>query len=167
MRWDTLCGLPVINSYYNPDEQVITTSVLALRRDKQTGALNKVRVRKRMKRVVGDKDTIDDKGAIKGAAPNLVHSVDACFLHMVANACAAEGIPLLPIHDCFSTLAPYAARLNRILREQFIKLHEHDWLADVLERARKELPKDTKLPKPLPKGAWDLNQVLDATDMFK
>jgi DNA-directed RNA polymerase len=167
MRWDTLCGLPVINSYYLPDEQTITTSTLALRKDKQTGERKKVRVRKRMKRVVGDKDDIDKKGAIKGAAPNFVHSIDACFLHMVANACAAEGIPLLPIHDCFSTLAPFAARLNRILREQFIKLHEHDWLADVLERARQELRKDAELPKPLPTGPLELNQVLDAPDMFK
>ena len=167
LRWDTLCGMPVINSYYFPDEQTITTSALVLRKDKQTGERKKVRVRKRMKRVVGDKDTIDGKGAVKGAAPNFVHSVDACFLHMVTNACAAEGIPLLPIHDCFSTLAPYADRLNIILREQFIKLHEHDWLADVLERARQELPKDAKLPKPLPKGPLDLNQVRDASDMFK
>ena len=102
MRWETLCGLPVINAYYVPDTQIVETSALALRKDKQTGELNKVRVRKRMKRVVGDGDTFDDKGAVKGAAPNFTHSVDACFLHMVANECAAEGIPLLPIHDCFS-----------------------------------------------------------------
>jgi DNA-directed RNA polymerase len=88
---------------------------------------------------------------------------------MVANAAARKGIPLATVHDCFGTTAPHARRLNQILREQFVRLHNHNLLEQVLEMAKHDLPKSAhdKLPELPPRGNLDLTGVLQSFFAFK
>jgi DNA-directed RNA polymerase len=155
MRWWTLLGLPAVNAYYEPMEPVrIPVTIEGKRR--QTSL------------IPGDTDKIDAT-AITSVTANFVHSADACHLHMVANAVAKKAIPLVTIHDCFGTTAPYARRLNQILREQFVRLHNYSWLGQVLDMAKSDLPKSAhdKLPELPPRGNLDLAGVLQSFFAFK
>ena len=70
-----------------------------------------------------DETRVTDE-AVTACAPNVIHSLDASFLWRVVNECEREGIPVWVVHDSFSTLAPYVARLNEILRQQFVELFD-------------------------------------------
>jgi hypothetical protein len=64
-------------------------------------------------------------------------------------------------------LAPHAARLNEIIRERFISLHKrHNWLTGVLVSAKRDLPKNTKLPTSPPLGDLDIDQVVKSFHAF-
>ena len=154
LYWGTPLGLPVINCYYKPDIKIISLRLKGRRR--------------RVRFVVGDTDQIDRGKAVNSVTANFVHSADAAHLQMVALAARAEGIEMVAVHDSFGCLAPHAARFNQIIREQFLRLHtDYDLLAAVLESARRNLPRNTKLP-PLPKvGNLDLSQVLLSQHAFK
>jgi DNA-directed RNA polymerase, mitochondrial len=64
------------------------------------------------------------------------------------NAAVAEGITsIATVHDSCGCLHAHAERFRRIIREQFVKIYEeNDVLAQVLERACRDL----KDPKDLP-----------------
>ena len=155
MRWETPLGLPVLNAYYDEIIDELSVTIGGKRR--------------RANLITGYTDDVDDEAWRKITA-NFVHSSDACHLHMVANATAKEAIPLVTIHDCFGTTAPHARRLNEIIREQFVQLHEnYDWLEHVLASAKRDLPKSVhhKLPELPPRGNLDLSGVLQSFFDFK
>jgi len=155
MRWETPLGLPVLNAYYDEIIDELSVTIGGKRR--------------RANLITGYTDDVDDEAWRKITA-NFVHSSDACHLHMVANATAKEAIPLVTIHDCFGTTAPHARRLNEIIREQFVQLHEnYDWLEHVLASAKRDLPKSVhhKLPELPPRGNLDLSGVLQSFFAFK
>jgi DNA-directed RNA polymerase len=75
----------------------------------------------------GHEPEIRKDKAANGIAPNFVHACDATHLLMVANACAAEGIPLATVHDSFGCLSPHAGRFRKLIRREFVRLYaEHD-----------------------------------------
>jgi len=99
---------------------------------------------------VGEKPTVDAKAAIRAAAPNFVHGIDAALVHFAA--LGAREIPFVSVHDCFGFLAPDAARGRAMVHDRQAQMHlDHDPLAQILEIVRNELPpeKRKKLP-PLP-----------------
>src|SRR5262245_19768763 len=108
LRWNTPLGLPVINRYHRPKMDRIHVPMRGRR--------------KRVNFVTGNEEGIDKTKAANAAAANFVHSVDAAHLQFVSLAAAAEGIDMVAVHDCFGALAPRAARLNVIIREQLIRL---------------------------------------------
>jgi hypothetical protein len=59
---------------------------------------------------------------------------------------------------------PHVKRLREILPEQFIELHNRDWLAQVLLSAKHNLPKSVhaKLPEPPKRGNLDDAGVLQS-----
>jgi DNA-directed RNA polymerase len=156
MRWETPLGLPVLNAYYEPlPSQRFSVTIAGKRR--------------RADLITGDTDDVDN-GAWRKTTANFVHSSDACHLHMVANATAKEAIPLATIHDCFGTIAPHARRLNEIVRQQFVQLHEnYNWLEQVLASAKRDLPKSVhnKLPELPQRGDLDPSGVLQSFFAFK
>ena len=155
MRWETQLGLPVLNAYYKEIIDEVSVTIGGKRR--------------RANLITGHTDDVDPEAKRKITA-NFVHSSDACHLHMVANATAKEGIPLVTIHDCFGTTAPHAKRLNEIIRQQFVELHEgYNWLEQVLLTAKRDLPKSVhdKLPKLPPRGNLDLAGVLQSPFFVK
>jgi DNA-directed RNA polymerase len=71
---------------------------------------------------------------------------------------------MLTIHDCYAALAPDAAQLNVILRDEFVKMYtEHDPLADLIARARRD---GIKPPRPPKKGDLDLSDIRNSFFFF-
>lgn len=103
-------------------------------------------------------------------APNFIHSMDATALRMTLNACAAVGITdFAAVHDSYGTHAENYAEMNRILREQFVKMYtEQDPLADLLAMAKNSLPEEeaAKLPALPARGELDLELVKQAEFFF-
>ena len=75
---------------------------------------------------------------------NFVHSLDAAHLIRVVNRANEEGIAnLLTIHDSFAVLAPQAAHLGKIVREELRDLYIGDRRA---VKAAEQLFSNSKLP---------------------
>jgi DNA-directed RNA polymerase, mitochondrial len=154
VRWTTPLGLPVRNEYHPGKIVTISTKINGVRR--------------RTNLTVGDLPGIKTNEAVQAITANFTHAADAAHLQFVALAAAKEGIPMVSVHDCFGTIAPHARRLNELIREQFVHLHEqHDLLADVLASVQSDLPKHVKLP-PLPqRGFAKIADVLKSFHAFK
>ncbi len=103
-------------------------------------------------------------------APNFIHSMDATALRMTLNACAEVGITdFAAVHDSYGTHVENYAEMNRILREQFVKMYtETDPLADLLAMAKHSLTEEeaAKLPDLPKRGNLDLELVKDAEFFF-
>ena len=147
LRFDTPLGLSVINSYFEPKvERLIVSGRRGRRRDIMVA--------------VGDKDEINEDRAENAIAANFVHAADAALLHLVALEAAKKSMPMLSIHDCFATTAPFAADLNATVRDCFARLYRrYNWLNIIWQAARKILPKDVAMPPPLKPGDHDPNEV--------
>ena len=153
--WTTPLGLPIINWYHQGEIKRISLPLLGRR--------------KQVKFATGYTDEIDEHKAADSATANFVHSVDAAHLQLVAIAAANEGIDLVTAHDCFGCIAPRARRLNEILRERYIHLHdEHNSLLDgLLSSVRKIIPPSVKMP-PVPDiGDLNIEQVADSFHAWK
>lgn len=79
-------------------------------------------------------DPVDIGKQASAFPPNFVHSLDATHMFKTALACADAGITFASVHDCFWTHAASVDEMNRVLREQFVALHQEP----VLERLREE-----------------------------
>ena len=147
LRWTTPVGLPFVNDYRKPKYKRIE--------------LPRLGARFYPKIAVGYTPEIAPKDALNGVVPNVIHALDASLMLMTAKACAAEDIQLATVHDCFGCLATNAARMNQIVREQFVKLFtEHDVLAEIRDSAERDGAKN--LPDLPPRGRLDLNAVLNS-----
>jgi hypothetical protein len=114
--------MPVINAHFKP---ITKTVKVPLTR-------NRTRY---VKLAIGYTDECVPQDAVRSAPANFVHSLDAAHLHLIALAAAAEKIPLVAVHDSFATIATRAKRLKEIIPDQFIALHERDWLNAARESA--------------------------------
>jgi len=63
-----------------------------------------------------------------GAAPNLIHSIDAALVHYTILAMS----PVSPIHDSFGTHMKYAKELAETVREEMIKLDHWNYFLRVV-----------------------------------
>jgi DNA-directed RNA polymerase len=117
-------------------------------------------------RMASPTNKIDIRKQRQGSSPNLVHHADATHMMMCVNAGVAEDIDCYAmIHDDFGVHANRVDTWQRIIREQFVKLHtDHDILADFKEfhEARNEI----SLPDLPDQGALDLNGVLKSLYFF-
>lgn len=125
-------GFPVINAYLEQEE----ISVYA-----HDGG--RMRIKNRETAEVLRED------AIRSAAPNFTHSLDASHLIRVALGCSKAGIDLTANHDCYGCLAADAADMNRIIRREFFLLHRFEWLA----RLHAQNAPDSPAP---PRGDWKI-----------
>ena len=66
----------------------------------------------------------------QGAAPNIIHSLDAA--HLVMTVCAAD-YPVTTIHDSFGCLLADMPDLYITVRETFARLYAHDPLTSILQ----------------------------------
>ena len=153
LRWTTPLGLSVINHYHKPGIKTVSVPLNGLRR-------------RRVKLVVGDKADLDKKKAKNAITANFTHSVDASHLQLVALAAAKKGIAMVSVHDCFGTIAPCAARLGEIIRQEFIGLHNRDLLNEVRESAKRDLGR-VELPSLPEKGNLDIESIRFSLHAFK
>jgi len=66
-----------------------------------------------------------------GAAPNIVHSMDAAHLMRVIDNCPGD---VVTIHDSFGSTPGNMDNLYRVVREQFYQLYKNNPLPDLLEQ---------------------------------
>jgi DNA-directed RNA polymerase len=158
LPWTTPVGFPWANRYYKQKTERVR---LYLRE-----------MPFRIKIATGEeKPEVDKAGAKNGVAANFVHACDAAHLMLTVNAAVAEGIKsIATVHDSFGCLPSQAERFRYIIREQFVRMYEeHDVLAEVLERARKDLGElnAKRLPSgPPQRGSLKINEVLMAEFAF-
>jgi DNA-directed RNA polymerase len=140
-------GVPVCNLEYKPD----------LRRPKLW--LDNKEIRHWA--VMDDLDEIDVAACKRGAAANLVHSLDASHLALVALACECADVPLACVHDSFATLPCHADELREILLRELRTMYENiNPLQDIYDRARVALgPANRTWPILPSRGSLDLSQV--------
>lgn len=85
-------------------------------------------------------------------APNVIHSLDATHLRMVARSLKELGLPMIFIHDSFATHCNYRDVLYKIIIETFVELYSGNYLEEL--KAYWEKLYTVKLA-PTPKfGSW-------------
>jgi DNA-directed RNA polymerase len=158
LQWVTPSGMIVKHYYFKQDTTVVNTF------------FGKTRIRYNISTDTTDPDSVKNKAAI---APNLIHSLDASHLVLTVNRCATEGITdFAMIHDSFGCHACDMVKLNRLLREEFIKMYSGDVLQDLITQIVKQLPAELyeevfEQAGPVPTmGNLDLNQVKESLYFF-
>jgi len=91
-------------------------------------------------------------------AVHLVHSLDATHTRLTARAAELIGIDFMHTHDEYGTHACDYFRLNRIIRKEFVHLHDRDVFESINKR--------NGLNINIPKGTYDIQEALNATYMF-
>lgn len=143
ITWKTPSGFPVTQSYRKMKSKRIRTTLAGnafLRLGIETDDPDKAKHR-------------------NGIAPNFIHSYDAAHLQLTTVAAALEGMDLAMIHDDYGTHASDAAKLARLIREQFVAMYEQN-------APLEELAERYELPSPPQPGSLDLRAVLASTYFF-
>lgn len=97
--------------------------------------------------------------------PNFIHSLDSTHMMMTCNRAIEEGIVFSSVHDSFWCHPSDIDKLNKIVREEFVKLYSQPLLENLLRDFQHSFP-ELKFP-PIPnKGSLDLNEVLKSTYFF-
>jgi len=91
-------------------------------------------------------------------AVHLIHSIDATHVRLTSRAAELIGIDFMHTHDEYGTHSCDYFRLNRIIRKEFVHIHNRD----VFESINKRNSLNIKMPQ----GSYDLNEALKATYMF-
>lgn len=148
VQWITPVGLPVIQPYKRNERMVVRTLMQRVTLERH------------------GKDTPVSCARQRSAfAPNFVHSIDSAHMLLTGLACHKKGVNFAAVHDSFWTNAACVDTMNSVLREEFIRLHSRDLLAELREGfyLRYGNIKFDKLP---PRGDLDLNVVRDSPYFF-
>lgn len=107
---------------------------------------------------------ISKKKQVSAFPANFIHSLDATHERAVARKCREVGIPFAQVHDSFWTTPVCVETLDKIIREEFVKLHQEN----VLERLRQQLQHSYQLDLPAcpTRGKFDLGQTLQSEYFF-
>jgi DNA-directed RNA polymerase len=158
VTWITPVGVPWINRYHAYNVERVTLWL----NDKGVTVPHTVGV------ATSWQKDIDKNKAANSIAPNFVHALDASHLMMTVNGLRDNGITdVALVHDSFGVHASNAATLGKVLREQFVRLYtEFDPLNDILECNKDRMTNPSRLPRPVAKGALDIQEVLHAEYAF-
>lgn len=91
-----------------------------------------------------------------GAAPNIVHSLDAAHLMLISERC---NFPVSTVHDSFGTLPCYMPQLYKIVRETFYELYSKDPLSNLAFQLGMDLSS-------FPFGTYNIEDILEAEFAF-
>jgi DNA-directed RNA polymerase len=101
-----------------------------------------------------------------GSAPNYVHSFDAAAMTLTVNASVQQGITAFAlIHDSYGTHAGNTTLLSVVLRDQFVRMYQDDWLRKTAEDVRSYAP-DVPILEPPERGSLDIGAVRDSEFFF-
>lgn len=147
-QWTTPTGLLVVQHYADVKSRRIKTHL--------NGSLLKLNYNEKVDR------TINNRKTISGSSPNFIHSLDASALTFTVNECVEQGIQdFAMVHDSYGTHSPNMPKLNKILREQFVKMYEeNDVLQNLYDTAVATLPEGVDIPHPPQKGDLNLQEIL-------
>jgi DNA-directed RNA polymerase len=118
--------------------------------------------------IYDDSDKINSSKQVNAVCPNIIHSLDACHLMMVANRSKGEGLSGFgAIHDCFFTHPSDVGVLQKVIRESFVDMyHESSFLEDF--KVFLEYKYNIKLPQVPVDDSFTLNlrEVLQSPYFF-
>jgi DNA-directed RNA polymerase len=98
----------------------------------------------------GDLPEIDESGVITQSVPNFVHFLDATHLIFTVLAANSDDIhDIIPVHDSYACLAPYAQRFGQIIRAQMAVLYDRFDPLRALRDANVDDPNILPLPFPV------------------
>ena len=101
-----------------------------------------------------------------GIVAHLVHSFDAAHMMLTVNRLHAEGVHhFAMVHDSFGVHAGDIDLLNRVLREEFVRIYSEPVLPNFLREQLRANP-DMALPAPPRAGNLDIRQVLSSPYFF-
>jgi DNA-directed RNA polymerase, mitochondrial len=115
MMWTSPLGFPIAQPYRAHQVVQLKTSIQSVTIHVKDENLSPVRVSKQ----------------VAGFPPNFIHSLDACHMLLTAMACYESGLTFASVHDSFWTHASDVDTMSRLLREQFVALHERPILEDL------------------------------------
>lgn len=155
VRWTTPSGLPVLQSYRKTKEKRLDTTLCG-----------DFRLAIQVKEPTNQQDT---KRSSLGISPNVIHSLDASHMMATVNGMLDAGISgFAMVHDSYGTHACDVQEMAITLREKFVEMYEVDQLSVFLGEIKQQLPESlvAELPKPLPRGEFDLELVKEANYFF-
>ena len=118
----------------------------------------------RICKYVPDVTNQNNEKCLSTIAANFVHSMDSSHLHKTASRVIDEGINFTGIHDSFATTPNNLNTLNRILREEFIKIYSNDVLNDIKLQFENQVC--AELPEPPINGDLDIDFVIESEWFF-
>ncbi|XP_020649818.3 DNA-directed RNA polymerase, mitochondrial [Pogona vitticeps] len=167
VEWVTPLGLPVIQPYRRSKSLTLKTKMQAVNLKFSCDTNQKP-------------NTMKQKNAFP---PNFIHSLDSTHMMLTALHCHRLGLTFASVHDCYWTHAAMVDIMNRVCREQFVRLHQQPILEDLSQFMLKKYcagslmnttNKNSGLREKLmerlsdipPKGDFDLQKVKDSTYFF-
>ena len=113
-----------------------------------------------------DTDKISPIKQAQGIAPNLVHSLDGSLLHKTVNSINDLGVyDVSMIHDSFGTHCKNIPILNKVVRDEAVKMFKNDYLRDWLNQIKEQNP-DLEFPEPPQYGSADISLIRDSPYFF-
>ena len=114
--WTTPLGLPVVQPYRNHNLRAVKTEI-------QTVSITDF----------ARAGPVNARKQSTAFPPNFIHSLDATHMMLSAITCYNHGITFASVHDSYWTHAADIDRMNNILRDCFVKVHETDIMARLRE----------------------------------
>ncbi|KAK4130723.1 DNA/RNA polymerase [Trichocladium antarcticum] len=115
--WTTPLRMPVVQPYRKSGTRVIRTCLQDL-------ALT----------ATDRDDPVNRRKQLQAFPPNFIHSLDASHMMLSALECSEIGLTFAAVHDSFWTHAADVDKMNRVIRDSFIRIHSED----VIGRLRAE-----------------------------
>jgi DNA-directed RNA polymerase len=149
MSWTTPVGFLVVHENRDPKTVRVATS------DRTFVLYEQDETRK-----------IDVRKQVDGIVAHFVHSLDAAHMMLTVIRLVAEGIHhFAMVHDSYGVHACDIDVLNRVLREEFVRIYSEPVLQNFLNEQRAAHP-DIDLPEIPPNGNLDIRQVLESPYFF-
>jgi len=98
---------------------------------------------------------LDDVKTIGSMAPNFIHSIDSTHLRMTVNGCNHD---LVTVHDSIGSHAATYFDTARVIREQFVEVHQYDALGNLCESMEMRTPKF--------RGDYKVEEALESSYIF-
>lgn len=118
VAWTSPIGLPIVQPYRDMEKVQLSTALshMKLYDPNKPGHVN-------------------SRKQASAFPPNFVHSLDASHMFFTAISMKREGLAFAAVHDSFWTHAADVSTMGRIIREEFVRLHDE---GDTLKSLRKE-----------------------------
>jgi DNA-directed RNA polymerase len=111
-------------------------------------------------------EDLDGKAQYLAISPNYIHSLDAAHMFMSISEMLDEGMTAYSfVHDSYGTYAPDVPKMHKILREEFIKIHQENQL----EKLKKEIEEryGIYLPEvPKREDGFQIEEVIESEYFF-
>lgn len=98
---------------------------------------------------------VDEIKTVGAMAPNFIHSIDAAHLRGVVRNC---NHPLVTIHDSIGSHAGTYFETARVIREQFVEVHQYDAMDNLCANMEQRTPKF--------RGDYSVEEALQSSYIF-